>query len=162
MPTLVGNILSEELTRCKDEIISSEEAEGMVATGKTKASYQVEMSDYSGQLIGAGYTNTFETGRGPAREGNEAKQAFIDNLKEWIKARGIVYKDEGDLYRLANFFRWYMNKHGNKLYRSGRKQDIFTTAIESMQTRVIDRIAALYTAEIVNKLKDHDKSTVTG
>lgn len=145
----VSKLLTDEMLWLKQDIVRNMEQAGKTVTGRTKNSLQVFASGKQAVLEGASHLHTLESGRGPARGGAGDKQQFIQNLKEWIVAKGISYKDEQDLQRLASFFRWYINKFGISLYRRGGRKDIFTPAIEKFTKSVNAKIAKVYASELV-------------
>ena len=98
------------------------------------------------------YSGTLEKGRGSAKGKGSGNSDFLQNLKEWIVARNISYKDEKDLERLAKFLKWYINKNGTKLFRSGKTQDIFTTPIKDFTERISLRISSFYEKDIQNNI----------
>ena len=144
----VSSLLSDELQQLKQELVSSITQAGKSATGRTVNAIQVFASGKRGRLEAPSHLFTLETGRGPARGGSSDKQQFIENLKAWIVAKGIPYKDENDLQRLASFFRWYINKFGTKQYRSGGRNDIITPAIEKFLKSVNSKIPNLYSSKL--------------
>ncbi|MDR1197746.1 MAG: hypothetical protein LBK94_01865, partial [Prevotellaceae bacterium] len=147
----ISRMLDSELARLQQGIITAHEQAGQVATGRTKAMLEHNVSGMSGVLLGAPWTFTLERGRGPAHGGN-SKGAFLENLKQWIVAKGIPYKDNADLERLANFFRWHINKFGTRLWQSGGRQDIFTPAINEFSDNVANGVASIYVEEIISNL----------
>ncbi len=146
----VSDLLYNELQQLRQDIVSGLEQAGKTATGSTAAAIQVVVNGEGAQLQAPSHLLTLENGRGPARGSSSDKQQFINNLKTWIVAKGISYKDENDLQRLAGFFRWYINKFGTKQYRQGQQYDIITPAIERFKEKVNSKIADLHSAEVAN------------
>lgn len=155
MANKIAVILNEELEQLQEDIIQRHEQAGQVATGKTIASYSHYLTgDFSGALEGAPYVGVLERGRGPAKSGSgDAKEDFIEGLKEWILARGLDYGgDIEGLERLAKFFRWWLNQFGNKMYRNNETEDIFSTPIEEFNNRLSNRISIYFESEITNEI----------
>lgn len=148
----IGSLLNDEFQQLRQEIASAIEQSGKSATGRTVSAIQVVANGRQAQLEAPSHLFTLETGRGPARSSGD-KQQFIESLKAWIVAKGISYKDEQDLQRLAGFFRWYINKFGNKQYRSGRQEAILTPAIERFADTVNGKLAGLYVDELMKLIR---------
>ena len=142
----ISGLLNDELQTLRQDIVSAVEQSGKSATGRTVSGIQVVASGKQAQLEVPSHLFTLETGRGPARSGGD-KQQFIENLKAWIVAKGISYKDEQDLQRLAGFFRWYINKFGTKQYREGRYQPGVTPVIDRAGESLHRKISDLCTNE---------------
>lgn len=149
----VKEILSEELEQLKSDIIFRHEQAKQLASGKTKASFEKKItSDFSGQLLGAGYSGVLERGRKP---GGVPKD-FVDILKRWAQAKGISFTDEKKFNLWANAVKWKIIKDGSKLYRSGQTEDIFTTPIEQFSQRLSKRIG-FFEQEIINEIFTNKK-----
>lgn len=149
----IEEILKEELGFLENDITKRIKDSGQVATGKTIQSFEHYLSAKNkGELSGAMYSGTLERGRGPATGKGSGNSDFLANLKEWIQVRGLQYKDEADLERLAKFLKWWINKNGTKLFRSGKTIDIFTTPISDFTSRLSERISNAYTEDIENDI----------
>lgn len=146
--TKVTNLLWYELQLLRQDIINALERTDKTATGRTDEAIQVVVNGNGAELQGPAHLFTLESGRGPARGGSNDKQQFIENLKAWIIAKGISYKDENDLLRLAGFFRWYINKFGTKQYRQGKREDVVAPAVERFKKSVNGKLADIYTTEL--------------
>lgn len=150
---LIEDILSKELEVLQQDIIKRHEESGQVATGKTRAAFSNRLTSSNvGVLEGAMYAGALERGRGPSSGKGSGNSNFIQNLKEWIVARGLTYKDEADLERLAKFLKWYINKNGTKLFRSGQTKDIFTTPISDFTERLTTKISSAFEKTIENEI----------
>ena len=153
MPETVKDILKDELGRLQSDIIKRHEQSGQVATGRTKASFSNYLtSENSGVLEGAMYAGTLERGRGAAKGKGSGQSNFLQNLKEWIVVRGLEYKDEADLERLAKFLKWWINKNGTKLFSSGKTIDIFTTPLNEFTERLSGRLGKNISGNIENEI----------
>jgi len=141
-------ILSEEMQILKSDIIIRHEQSGQVATGKTKASFEVNSNSSTGQLLGAGYVGVLQQGRKP---GGVPKE-FIDILQKWANSKGISFSSEKQFNLWANSVKWKIIREGTKLYRSGQRYDIFDTPIENFNTRISLRLANYYEAELINEI----------
>lgn len=155
MAITADRILLEELEKLKNDIISRHEKSEQVTTGRTKRSFSVGLlSPSHGVLEGAAYAGVLERGRGPRRK--DELTDFLENLKIWIVARGLDYGgNEKGLERLARFLRWYINKYGTKLFRTGRTIDIFTTPMDDVARRLSERLGVFYMNEVSNDLYNY-------
>lgn len=149
----INQLLENEINLFRQDIVTTLQQAGKTATGHTTNAIQTSTRDKHATLEAPSYLFTLENGRGPARGSNSSKQQFIENLKEWIVAKGISYKDENDLQRLAGFFRWYINKFGTKQFRQGSRQDIITSAIDKLTQSVNEKIPKVYTNGLANIMK---------
>lgn len=112
------------------------------ATGKTERSisYKVTSNNESDTLtiFAREFLSALETGRGPRRSATES--GFQDGLEEWMRARGIgADLNEKQFKNLAKFFRWKINKEGDKTYKKGGRMvysDDLDKFIESLKEAV--------------------------
>lgn len=145
----ISQILNEELEQLKSDIIFRHEQSGQVASGKTKASFETSIpNDYTGQLLGVGYSGALERGRKPGG----VPRDFIEILRRWAQAKGISFKDEERFNIWANGVKWKIIKEGTKLYRSGLTEDIFTTPFEQFTNRLYTRIEVQFEQELTNQI----------
>lgn len=106
--------------------------EKVSATGKTAASINFEVTSKNDSdtltIYGREFLSAIETGRGPRK--NSQQGNFQDNLEEWMQARGIGSDlDDKGRKRLAAFFRWKINKEGDKTYKEGGR-DVYSNDLE--------------------------------
>lgn len=145
----IAQILDEELEILKNDIIFRHEQSGQVASGKTKAYFENKLtSNYSGQLLGAGYAGVLERGRKPGG----VPRDFIEILRRWSQAKSISFKNEEQFNLWANAVKWKIIKEGTKLYRSGQIEDIFETPVLQFNNRLSQRIATYFEQEVQNQI----------
>lgn len=134
---------------------------GKVASGRTLASLHYEVDPLTdgaveATLWGRKFFATLETGRGPARRrGSDAERArWQATMKEWCRIRGFPASGLTDAQyeRAAAFLRWYINKHGDRLYREGGRHDIFTPEVETFRARLGEQMFSLAQATIRDTL----------
>lgn len=157
----IGDIVREELDKTISALKRSAASAGKVVTGKTVNSLERVVNDFAngadGQIWGASWFGTLETGRRPAKQGGSdyEKQQFIRGLMQWCRVRGIKQElNDEQLYRFANYLRWRINTFGSALYRSGGRKDIITPAIEDAEVRLTNRLSEFvlsYTNRMFNK-----------
>jgi hypothetical protein len=148
----ITQLLDTGLSKLKRDIIRNMEQSGQSATGTTAKALEHSVSRFHGMLEGAPWTFTLEKGRGSAKRNTGQKAEFVENLKRWIAAKGIPVSSQEDLERLANFFRWYINKFGTKLFREGGRKDIFTPAINEFSDNLAENLSSLYVEEIIKTI----------
>lgn len=100
----------------RDKIKSS----GASATGKSAASLRHTETDTRFTLYGNQSFSFMEVGRGPGG------MPPIDNIKEWIKAKGIVIGEKQTLSGLAYGIAKKISQQGTQLYANKTYRDIFT------------------------------------
>ena len=148
MEQQIGDILSKELEQLKEDIIRRHEEAGQVASGRTRAAFEVKVSDSSGQLLGNSYAGVLERGR----RGGKVPYDFKDILLRWAEAKGIYFANNTDARRWAWFVTQKIQREGTTLYRSGQTVDIFTTPIADFTERLSKQLAAGYRSEIINSI----------
>ena len=144
----ISDILSKELEQLKFDIIRRHEEAGQVASGRTRAAFEVRVSDYNGQLLGNSYVGVLERGR----RGGKVPYDFKDILLRWADAKGIYFVNNTDARRWAWFVTQKIRREGTALYRSGQTVDIFTTPIADFTERLSKQLAAGYKNEIINSI----------
>lgn len=144
----VSDILRNELEQLKSDIIRRHEEAGQVASGRTRAAFEVRVSDYNGQLLGNSYVRVLERGR----RGGKVPYDFKDILLRWAAAKGIYFANNTEARRWAWFVTQKIRREGTALYRSGQTVDIFTTPIADFTERLSKQLAAGYRSEIINSI----------
>ena len=146
----IGNgILQNNIEKLKDNIISRHIAAGQVASGRTKAGFEIKMlTPLHGQLWGYSYSGVLEKGR---KAGKTPKE-FREIIERWAIAKGITFSSEADRSRFAYFVAQKIRREGTKLYRSGGSIDIFSSAIEEMKETLTKELGVIYQQEIKNQI----------
>lgn len=145
----VSDILQEELDNLLKEIIKQHEAAGQVASKKTRDSFNVEVSENNGKLVGASYAGVLEKGRKPGKVPHD----FTNILLRWMSAKGIAPSDARQAEIMANAIKWKIIKEGTSLYtgKETRKVD-FTGLIEICLRSIKERVASFYLTEFKNNI----------
>lgn len=107
---------NELVASIRDKIKSS----GASATGKTAASLRFEAKPLRFTLYGSAAFSYIEVGRGPGGI------PPIDNIKEWIKAKGILIGEKQTLSGLAYGIAKKISQQGTQLYANKTYRDIYT------------------------------------
>jgi len=127
-----GRTLREGLEDVGEDIVedirANLAAKGKNATGKTSKSLRYEVTDdkvIALTVYSRPFFKNIETGRGPRKSTVQGK--FKEGILEWMAARGIgAGLDQKKKESLARFFTWRINKLGDKTFRAGGRQDLFT------------------------------------
>lgn len=100
---------------------------GTNATVKTSQSLRIELKQegtkYSLTLFGRPFFMTVQTGRKPTPDKKPSRE-MIDNLKEWVNARGI---DESAVWAIAT----KIQQRGTRLWFEGGRTDIVDPAVDT-------------------------------
>lgn len=130
----------------------------VTATGKTKQSIRFTVTSEGpvDRLIiyGRPHTDVIETGRGPRKSSTES--GFEDNLLQWVKIRFPGEPPKKQL-ALAKYFRWKINKEGDKTFKLGGKQ-VYSDTIE----KAVKEIKAAVLKDFRINFSNFVKSTLSG
>lgn len=134
-------IVSDGLQGLRQRIIANHEAAGQVASGRTRDSLKVEMTGEGGILWGRQAFGVLETGRKPGK----VPKGFYGIILQWVKDKGIqVEKPKSFAYLVAR----KIANEGTRLYRSGQKEDIYSTEVEKTVRDISERIAGIFNTEV--------------
>lgn len=157
-------IVSEELEELRLRIIANHENAGQVASGRTKVSLVVEMTEDGGILFGRFPFGTLEAGRKPGG----VPLGFASIIRQWIIDKGIPYSpipyirkpserwqpkytpEERGLMSLSGAIAHKIATEGTRLYQDGGRNDIYSSEITKTIDAITNRISRLFTAEIDN------------
>lgn len=159
MPT-TQEIVNAEFELLKTDLIKAYDAKGMRASGKTADSLEVvNVGVESAKLIGNKSIGALEEGRGATTTGTESNPPLIDQIKQWIKDKGIVsdIKNDNDNSKLAlNITRKIHREGWNRQGYGGVNllSEVITT--ERIQS-IIDKVGVNLTLNIVTLLQDELK-----
>ena len=134
-------IVSDGLQGLRQRIIANHEAAGQVASGRTRDSLKVEMTGEGGILWGRQAFGVLETGRKPGK----VPKGFYGIILQWVKDKGIqIEKPKSFAYLVAR----KIANEGTRLYRSGQKEDIYSTEVEKTVREISERIAGIFNTEV--------------
>lgn len=134
-------IVSDGLQGLRQRIIANHEAAGQVASGRTRDSLKVEMTGEGGILWGRQAFGVLETGRKPGK----VPRGFYGIILKWVKDKGIqVGNPKSFAYLVAR----KIANEGTRLYRSGQKEDIYSTEVEKTVQDISERIAGIFNTEV--------------
>lgn len=134
-------IVRNGLQDLRKRIIANHEAARQVASGRTRDSLKVEMTENGGILWGRQAFGVLETGRKSGR----VPKGFYGIILQWVKDKGIhVENPKSFAYLVAR----KIANEGTKLYRSGQKEDIYSTEVEKTIQDISDRISVIFNTEV--------------
>lgn len=128
-------------------------ATGTNATGKSSQSLRYEIVQEGDRTIlrvlGRQYFAVVETGRRPTPQYDKPSREFVASIREWAKAKGI---QENAAYAIAKS----IHKKGTQLYRSGGRQDVYTSVIPG----IVQQIGSEYLQKYANLFLVQAKETL--
>lgn len=170
----VLQVVGDELKSLRERIIANHEAAGQVASGRTRASIKVELTEDGGILWGRQAFGVLETGRNPGR----VPRNFNAIIRQWITDKGIPvtpvpYKrtpserwqpkytpEERGLMNLSGAIAYKIRTEGTLIHRRGEKVDIYSTAVLGTVDNVGRKVSAIFDTEVehinLNFSKDED------
>ena len=155
----VQKILGDELEALRSRIIANHVAAKQVASGRTKDSIKVELTENGGILWGRFPFGTLETGRRAGRTPHGI-------IRQWIIDKGISVPpiqyirkpserwkpkytpQERGLMSMAGAIAHKIKTEGTKLYREGGRNDIYSPEIEKTVNSITRRIGLLFEQEV--------------
>lgn len=136
---------------------------GRNASGRTSRSLQVKIQGNDrAQLWGAAHYNVLERGR----RGGKVPYGFRDIIKQWILDKGIHVRpipsksgrgrksaNERGLDSMAGAIAYTIMKHGTRLHRTKKVDDIYSTAIDKTTKAIGNQMPVTVGAEFdsINK-----------
>jgi len=100
--------------------------------------FEIEKTDRSAGILVPAWIPVMERGRGPRKSSKD--HGLVHKIYAWMERRGMfeATTPEGKL-REAKAMTWYINKYGNKHFRSGVFVDVYKTERANTITRVNKR-----------------------
>jgi hypothetical protein len=136
-------LFTEFLGQIKDELIAYLDSNNRNASGKSKASIQVNASPNGVQLVGSSYIYNVFAGRKPG------KMPPISAIIDWLNARGLPRA-------MAWPVAMNIAKAGTKLYQEGGYNDNQLTRSINQERieEITKKISLLYAAQISSDIKN--------
>lgn len=145
-----NDIIKQELTAARDEIVLLQKTWSKYASGKTSESLEVSVeSDGHGWVSAPAYFGALQEGR----KGGKVPAYFPEIIKRWAVAKGLSFASEQDLERFANAVAWKIKREGTKMYRDNEHIDLITDPANNAYKRIADRISPLITAQVVQSIQ---------
>lgn len=134
------NTVGDSLEEFRKRIIANHEAAGQVASGRTRDSLKVELTEDGGILWGRQAFEVLETGRKPGK----VPKGFAAIILKWMEDKGItVEHPKSFAYLVAR----KIANEGTSLYRSG-KIDIYSTDMENTIREIMNRVVGIFDTEV--------------
>lgn len=120
------------------------------ATGKTIASVRPKVGAFGFEVTGAGYILAIEYGRGQTRGGGGGGRSLVDQIKDWIAAKGLDLNP----YAVAKS----IHMKGTALYRgedrryTGNQSGILTEPIKEVNASLRGELTELYRLQFQDKI----------
>lgn len=155
-------ILSQEFEKLRVDIIREYDRLGMRASGKTAESLDVITSVNNGKLIGDKTFGALESGRSPSSSGSKPGN-LIDEIKQWIKDKGIVsdIKNDTDNSSLAFLITRKIHKQGwmrNSPRNPIKGVELISNVVTQRRIQsIIDKVGVELTLTLVTKLENEFK-----
>lgn len=144
METVRDNVLrivGNELEELRKRIIARHEAAGQVASGRTRDSLRVEITEGGGVLLGRQAFGVLETGRKPGK----VPKGFTGIILQWMEDKGIqVERPQSFAYLVAR----KIAREGTRLYRSGETEDIYSTEMQNTVVRIGEAVTGIFGTEV--------------
>lgn len=163
----ICDIIRKRLEEARSEIAVNIEKNGKSASGKTLRSLTVE-TDGKGRGVLSGLETLVYMERG--RRPGEVPSGFVDIIAEWILKKGITVTpiqyvragnhkyspEERGLYSMAGSIAYSIAKKGDRLFRSGKRNDIYGTAVSNAARDIGDEVLNEFGLEVeqLNKGKN--------
>lgn len=107
------------------------------------ALFEIEEDENHVGVLAPYWIGIFQKGRGP-RKGN-TDHGLAGKIYKWMEKRGLFRSKTAEgRANEAKSLTWYINKHGNRHFRSGRFIDIY----ETERQVAIDKIMQRFSLEI--------------
>ena len=138
-------IINEELLKLKDVITANMQAQGLNASGKTAKSLEVVMSETGGALMGRSFFAVLETGR----KAGKVPKNFRQIIEKWATDKGLTFETPAKLRSFSYLVARKIAAEGTKQYRTGRRTDVFTDAVNETVTSIQNQLGSEVLKEIV-------------
>lgn len=145
MSVTANYIINEELLKLKDVIAANMQAQGLNASGKTSKSLEVVMGDNGGALMGRSFFAVLETGR----KAGKVPKNFRQIIEKWATDKGLTFETPAKLRSFSYLVARKIAAEGTKQYRTGRRTDVFTDAINETVTSIQNQLGSEVLKEIV-------------
>ena len=145
MSVTANYIINEELLKLKDVIAANMQAQGLNASGKTSKSLEVVMSDNGGALMGRSFFAVLETGR----KAGKVPKNFRQIIEKWATDKGLTFETPAKLRSFSYLVARKIAAEGTKQYRTGRRTDVFTDAVNETVTSIQNQLGSEVLKEIV-------------
>lgn len=139
-----GNIVLEKIKRNLDET-------GTTASGRTKESLELVLTDTGFQILGRQYFRSVEEGR-PA---GGIPYNMTDIIRQWMEDKGIANQfgsTESEKRSAAYLIGQFIKENGTRLYINGGRDDIYTNVIDEELPYLLDKLDGRILQTIIEEL----------
>lgn len=152
-------ILDTEFEKLRVDLIKEYDALNMRASGKTADSLEVETQTNTAKLKGSSVFEQLEYGRGASKSSGGGGVKLIDQIKQWIRDKGIVsnIKNDNDNSTLAFLITRKIHREGWNRSRFGGVGLVSKVVTESRIQRIIKKVGAELTLTLVTRLENEFK-----
>ena len=151
-------ILEQQFTLIKKELIEKHIELGMKASGKWINELEVESTNEMGRIIGMHYTKQLVSGR-KAYPGDRSKTPPIEAIKQWIKDKGISSRVKGEAGITS--FAWAIartiQQKGTRYFQQGGTDLIDAVITPARMQKVINLVGKELTYTLVTKVENEFK-----
>ena len=148
----IDDIIEEWAENVINKIKENLDSTGTTASGKTKDSLELVMTDSGFQIVGRQYFRSVEEGR-PA---GGIPYNMTDIIRKWMTDKGIENqfgKTESEKRSAAYLIGQFIKNNGTKLYRQGGREDIYTDVITEELPILFEEIEGRVLETIIEELK---------
>jgi len=151
-------ILDIEFNKLRADLIKAYDAKGMRASGKSADSLDVIATNDSVKLMGDGVWEQLEKGRGKSGSGSKPGK-LIDDIKQWIKDKGIVsnIKNDNDNSTLAFLITRKIHKQGWDRRGHGGVNVVSEVVTDARMQKIINAVGAEMVLTLVTRLENEFK-----
>lgn len=112
--------------------------------------FEIVESEQSAGILVPFWLPVVERGRGPRR--NSKDHGLVYKIYDWMRRRNMFRSatDEGRM-REARFVTWYINKYGNKQFRSKVFVDVYTTERQKTMEKIYKKYG-IFISEITKQV----------
>jgi hypothetical protein len=127
-----------------DELIKSISQKNMYSGNKIPdsimAMFEIEETDFNIGILVPYWLSVLERGRGPRKSNKDS--GLVKRIYRWMESRNMFRSgtEEGK-QREARFMTLYINKYGNKQFRSSVFVDIYKTEREKTIKKIDDKFS---------------------
>lgn len=134
-----------------DKIKHNLDSTGTTASGKTKESLELVLTDTGFQILGRQYFRSVEEGRPSGGIPNNMTQI----IRQWMEDKGIASQfgnTESEKRSAAYLIGQFIKENGTQLYREGGRDDIYTSVITEELPLLYDQIEGRVLQTIIEEL----------
>lgn len=143
MSVTANYIINEELLKLKDVIAANMQAHGLNASGKTSKSLEIVQNGTA--LMGRSFFAVLETGR----KAGKVPKNFRQIIEKWATDKGLTFETPAKLRSFSYLVARKIAAEGTKQYRTGRRTDVFTDAINETVISIQNQLGSEVLKEIV-------------